>query len=407
MNEVELDVNMQKMESLHRSLHPFPARMAPEIAFQALSSMPEGSLVIDPMCGSGTVLHQATLHGHRAIGFDTDPLAVLISRVSGQPIQPYRLLKEGTKIADQAELLQEQRLNLPWIDQDAETRSFISFWFAEEQRKALRALAYLVGLRRGRLKNALQLAISKIIITKEPRASLARDTSHSRPHRVTMTSDYDVIRGFRRAVAEVADLMEQGLKTYAFSVNRIDAKRLSGRLRGEADIVVTSPPYGNAIDYLRGHRLSLVWFGYTIPQLRAIRSKGIGGESGLGVRRTIALEDLASQLGRIDLLGSSTLLRLYRFARDMRTVLKQIQRVLKPKGHAVLVIGNSMVKGVFIDNARLILAAATQVGLREIARSSREIPPNHRYLPPPKPDGDQPLAKRIREEVVLTLKRVN
>ena len=171
-------------QSTQRPLHPFPARMAPEIAFEALSSLPEGSLVLDPMCGSGTVLQQSLIHGHQAIGFDKDPLAVLISRVSGQPIEPPLFLREANKIADQAESLREQRLQLPWIDRDDETQAFISFWFGSEQRKTLRALSYLVAQRRGRIRNALRLAISKIIITKEPKASLARDTSHSRPHRV-------------------------------------------------------------------------------------------------------------------------------------------------------------------------------------------------------------------------------
>jgi hypothetical protein len=33
------------------------------------------------MAGSGTVLRQATDLGHRAVGFDMDPLAVLMTRV--------------------------------------------------------------------------------------------------------------------------------------------------------------------------------------------------------------------------------------------------------------------------------------------------------------------------------------
>ena len=119
-----------------------------------------------------------------------------------------------------------------------------------------------------------------------------------------------------------------------------------------------------------------------------------------------ALRELALQLGPLETIDSPTRLRLFRFAKDMRTVLRQIQRALKPKGHAVLVIGNSTVKGTFLDNTSLVVAAAKQAGLKELSRYSREIPANHRYLPPPKLEGDQPLAKRIREEVVLTLEKV-
>ncbi len=388
-------------------LHPFPARMAPEIAFRALSSLPEESLVLDPMCGSGTVLQQALHFGHRAVGFDTDPLAVLMSRVSSQNIDPHKLVRTANRIADQAESKIEQSFELPWIDNDDETRAFISFWFGKEQAQVLRVLAYMANHNRDGLRNALRLVISKIIITKEPRASLARDTSHSRPHRVTMTSDYDVVQGFRRAATQIARQIEKNGLNGSATVRRRDARILPRQLNNQVDIVVTSPPYGNAIDYLRGHRLSLVWFGYTISQLRAIRNRGIGKESGLGIEQTPTLEELARQMGPIDTLEPATRLRLFLFTKDMQTVLGQIQRVLKPQGKAVLVIGNSTVKGTYLDNARLIEATAKEVGLTEISRYKREIPANHRYLPPPKPQGNQKLAKRMREEVVLTFEKVS
>ena len=381
--------------------------MAPEIAFRALSSLPKESLVLDPMCGSGTVLQQALHFGHRAVGFDTDPLSVLISRVSSQNINPHKLLRTANRIAEQAESAGEQTFDLPWIDNDDETQAFISFWFGKEQAQVLRVLAYMVNHNRDGLRNALRLAISRIIITKEPRASLARDTSHSRPHRVTMTSDYDVVQGFRRSAAQIARQIEKnGLKGSA-TVRRRDARVLPRQLNSQVDIVVTSPPYGNAIDYLRGHRLSLVWFGYTISQLKIIRNRGIGKESGLGIKHTPALEELARQLGPIDTLKPSTRLRLFLFAKDIQKVFQQFQRVLKPQGQAVIVIGNSTVKGTYLDNARLIEATAKEVGLREVYRYTREIPANHRYLPPPKPQGDQKLAKRMREEVVLTFEKVS
>lgn len=69
-----------------RPIHPFPARMAPEIALKALSSLPEGSTVLDPMTGSGTVLREAVMQGHQAYGYDLDPLAVLISKVWTKPV---------------------------------------------------------------------------------------------------------------------------------------------------------------------------------------------------------------------------------------------------------------------------------------------------------------------------------
>jgi tRNA G10 N-methylase Trm11 len=60
--------------------------MAPELALETLSKLKKNSLVLDPMAGSGTVLRDATELGHRAIGFDVDPLAVLMARVWTTPV---------------------------------------------------------------------------------------------------------------------------------------------------------------------------------------------------------------------------------------------------------------------------------------------------------------------------------
>ncbi len=46
-------------------------------------------------------------------------------------------------------------------------------------------------------------------------------------------------------------------------------------------MIITSPPYLNAIDYLRGHKLSLVWMGQSIARVRNIRSTNIGTEKSL------------------------------------------------------------------------------------------------------------------------------
>jgi DNA modification methylase len=64
-----------------RTIHPFPARMAPELALETLNDLAANSVVLDPMSGSGTVIRQAAEMGHRPIGFDMDPLAVLMSQV--------------------------------------------------------------------------------------------------------------------------------------------------------------------------------------------------------------------------------------------------------------------------------------------------------------------------------------
>jgi hypothetical protein len=74
------------------TVHPFPARMAADIALRRLRRLSPNSLVLDPMAGSGTVLRTASDVGHRGVGFDLDPLAVLMARVWTRPVNPDRLV---------------------------------------------------------------------------------------------------------------------------------------------------------------------------------------------------------------------------------------------------------------------------------------------------------------------------
>ncbi len=46
----------QKIIEKIKPIHPFAARMAPEIAFEALKGLKKSSTILDHMVGSGTVL---------------------------------------------------------------------------------------------------------------------------------------------------------------------------------------------------------------------------------------------------------------------------------------------------------------------------------------------------------------
>src|SRR4051794_25042361 len=79
-------------------IHPFPARMAPGIALDALGEHKKPLRVLDPMMGSGTVLAVAKSRGHRAYGIDTDPLAVLLTKVWTTSIRPAVVLDEAKQV---------------------------------------------------------------------------------------------------------------------------------------------------------------------------------------------------------------------------------------------------------------------------------------------------------------------
>ena len=395
------------------SLHPFPARMAPELALRELGVLPKGSTVLDPMAGSGTVLRQAASIGHAAIGFDVDPLAVLMSSVWTTPISEdnARVAALAHSVLKDAIAGRDDSIHLPWIDDDGETSAFVDYWFGQPQRAQLRRLSRVLGSlpasgssRTARAANILRIALSKTIITKDRGASLARDVSHSRPHKVATSSTFDVFEAFQRSVNTVLRVLQGSPLSGNVRVQIGDARSLKSLANRSIDAVMTSPPYLNAIDYIRGHRLALVWMGYRVSELREIRSGSIGAERGLGSEATSTLfAEIEESMFERGTLSSRHAAMVARYALDLYAVMSEIARVLRRDGRAILVVGDSCLKGTFIRNSRGVACAARMVGLELDRKVVRHLPLRRRYLPLPAVN-DAPLGRRMRTESILSFR---
>lgn len=395
--------HMTSQKRTLKPIHPFPARMAPEIALRETAALPQRSIVLDPMTGSGTAVRFASEQGHHAIGFDRDPLAALMSRVWTTPIPTKRLRDEAANIARQALTLDPGMVDLPWIDDDNETDDFVDFWFGAQQQSELRRLSSLLINYRGPLGDAMLIALSRIIITKKRGASLAWDVSHSRPHKKMVQNDFPVISEFIKSVNFLAKRFEEQPPLGNVTVRIADARKLQGVADSSVDAVLTSPPYLNAIDYMRGHKFTLVWLGHRICELRAIRTDNIGSEKKTALTADEALADeLTALIPSVDLLPNKELGIFRRYVLDLFAMMSEIHRVVKPGGKAVLVIGNSCLKGVFVDNALAASAAATRLGFTTLEPYERDLPSNRRYLPPPSTTEGSDLNKRMRTESVLS-----
>lgn len=379
--------------------------MAPELALEALARLPKRSTVLDPMSGSGTVLRQAVELGHKAIGFDVDPLAVLMARVWTTPIDQATLALECDLVIQEASCVDLRTQRLPWVD--LETTEFMKYWFGDSQRRDLQRIAFVLharrkanlGKRRRAAVNALMVALSRIVVTKDQCASLARDTSHSRPHKVADASDYDVFSGFERSATALGIRLEPTFSGSA-SIDFGDARSVLLK-PGTVDSVLTSPPYLNAIDYMRGHRLALIWLGYPLKQLRAIRSGSIGAERACSVSDEQRKNVCATMLGDAAV-DDRLRLMVQRYAGDLISMMSEISRVLRENGDATIVVGNSCLKDAFIKNAEGVRFAGTMAGLRLIGMSERDLPTSSRYLPV---TASGALSKRMRTEAVLTFSK--
>ena len=378
-------------------IHPFPARMAPDIAQESLRAVVDGGRVLDPMCGSGTVLRAAVEAGITCTGVDIDPLAVLMARVWVTPLVPSMLLDAANAVVERARDIRAEQLE---HISDAETQRLKAYWFASRQRNQLHRLATVLRELSQPEKDALEVALSRTIVTKEMKASLARDTSHSRPHRVASENSFDVFEGFLKEAAYVAKRLAPKLIRGKADVFRGDARALKELDDETFDLVVTSPPYLNAIDYLRGHKLTLVWLEHELSAIRTTRSASIGAESVLAnaaAQVDVARYVVESSSSRIT---DRHLGWLRRYAVDMQAVFGELSRVVKQRGTVVMVVGNSFLRGAVVNNAMLVERIAQQSGFQLEDSRVRSIPARRRYLPPPG-NGKSMLDTRMREETVL------
>ncbi len=392
-------------------IHPFPARMAPEIALAEINQIAPGSIILDPMSGSGTVIRNASERQHEALGFDMDPLAVLMSRVWTTPIDTDGLENAAHQVVERVRNIATDDLELPWIDQDEETQQFINFWFGPNQRADLRRLSYGFSRLDGPAADAMRVAMSRLIITKNDGASLANDVSHSRPHRVRVQNDFEVMPNFERSVRFIARRLRNQPPPGNVCVCEGDARCINEVGDCTVDAVISSPPYLNALDYMRGHKMTLVWLGYQCRQLRTIRADSVGAERRPNPDADLAVAaELIARLHGLEGLSVSQRAMINRYVLDLLAVVREAYRVVKPGGKTVYVVGNSCLRDVFINNAQAVKTVAERVGFVLTMERERVIPNSKRYLPPPSSNEESTaltsdLAKRMRTETILNFRK--
>jgi hypothetical protein len=390
-------MNKPSQPRTFKPIHPFPARMDPIAAMEDLVSVGGRKLtVLDPMMGSGSIPVLASFRGHEGFGFDLDPLALVLARALALP------LNEGF-LATARQVQREARRNegLVCLEMDDETQSFVDYWFDAEAQARLGALAAAIARRDHMVQPALWCAFSRLIITKDAGASRARDVSHSRPHVVREKASIDPIDRYL-ASAELVALRHQAARALAARngathLDSGDAKALPLPDRS-VDRIATSPPYLQAIDYLRGHRMTLVWMGYAIRSLRDLRAESIGAERILASAAEI--EDAVAKVAPKGLSDRATgILRRYVF--DLNGVIAEVARVLKRSGRARFVVADATLEGRPVSIEKIVCLLARRHALARVRRQVRPLPADRRYLPPPG-DADGALDRRMRAEQLLT-----
>jgi len=142
--------------------------------------------------------------------------------------------------------------------------------------------------------------------------------------------------------------------------------------------------------------------GYRVSELRKIRSTNVGAEIS-DVEIVNSFAPIMKKMGAVTKLPMRFQRMIALYLKDMNSVINQMSRVLVHGGRALIIIGDSNLRNVYIRNSVAIQLLAEQHGLSVLEIKRRRIPPGRRYLPPPGPESGRELAKRMRTEVLLSL----
>ena len=376
------------------ALHPFAARFPHGLPGHFIDALTErGDTVLDPMCGAGITLLEGWSSARNVVGVDLDPLARRQARARTTALCAEKVRRAGEaalrRTADLVAGLGAHRdpLQALTADMDPATREFLDYWFFPETQRELAAL--ILSIREepdNDLRNLLEVIFSSTIVTKSGGVSRARDLAHTRPHRVS-----DKVP--RRPIPLFANLIQRAAEAYASidpdavgdcRITDGDARSLP-LLDCSMDLIVTSPPYANALDYMRAHKFSLAWLGDPIPSLTELRREYIGSESA-GSRATEApagqlpatIEAVVDRVGEADP-AKSRVLRRY-FA-DMSASISEMQRVLKPGSATVIVVGPSTMRGMLVPTHECLAELARHAGLDVAGVAPRNLDRDRRMMP--------------------------
>ena len=360
----EIDWDFKNFETQYgtHSFHPYPARFIPQIPLTLIKLFTsKNEIVLDPFCGGGTTLVEATLNNRKAIGNDLNPLAVLISKVKTTLISQnkFRLLNDRLLLMQKYTDLDRNKINYSNRLLDTisifnhniinEVNSINEFIFELKDdnyqslfdftRVALSSTLWL--LLNNNNSNSMLLPFTKKIKSMQKEILFLNNVLTKKPNRRLICGD------------------SRNIEVESNSVH----------------LVVTSPPYVNALDYHKIHMYNLLWLGYDFERFR---KNEIGGHYKYKTNRFRLLVQYLS---------------------DMLKSLIEMNRVLLMDRLCCIVIGNSSLEYELIENHKFIITMAEKVGFKLIKLIFRNIDISKKYL-------SQEIGK-INNEYILIMKKTD
>ncbi|QLC34048.1 hypothetical protein EFA46_007470 [Halarchaeum sp. CBA1220] len=337
--------------------------------------------VFDPYTGSGTTLVEAIDAGRDAIGTEINPFMAFVARnKTSWDTYPSNL---ETKAREFLSEVKPQVLSaFPNTTLDSFGRgdagdvairakaevpglANIENWYTDDVLDQLRILkGNIMQIEDAGFKNLCLLAFAAILVDVsnggyDPSLGYRRDSDGE-----IIENHANCARAFEEQLTEFVTDIEEMVGNreephgQALVLNS-DGEEFPGLADECVDLLVTSPPYCNNMNYVRQTRPHLYWLDYWADRSRRKFEDNMMGSYWQIVRNeeidmqypTDTLEAVTDEIRRQEpereeLGGPGWARYVVRYFNDTGNALQQHYRLLTPDSYAVYVVGNSVIKGV-------------------------------------------------------------
>ncbi len=367
--------------------HKYPAKFIPQLARRCIEEYTEeGDVVCDPFMGCGTTLVEAAISGRKSIGVDINPVAWLITKAKTTPVNPVRLKEEVEKILGDISVFIESKKKNQKTLREIKIKPIIpkngriDYWFPlqdvkEELGTVLGRISDIDDIH---IKNFCLCAFSNVL--KGSSVWMMKSIKPTRDKKKKPISPYEafsrqvrmMMRGNDELYRLLSDAVKNNLDDHVI-VKKGDARNLP-REPSSINLIVTSPPYVTSYEYADLHQLTALWLEYA-KDLAEFREGFIGSIHKKdfchdGIKSELAKKEI-EELNKMSKRESEAV-RNYFF--EMQQCFEEMYRVLKPKGKACIVIGDTELRKVPILNAEVFVEIMLNIGFKIHKIIKRRIP---------------------------------
>lgn len=414
----------------------FPGKFHPPLIEHILKKL-EPEAVVDPMGGVGTVAVEAKAAGIPSLSVDIDPLSTFFTRVKSTPLDESVLLNAWTqlrenldrhrrpstevekrKIKDISERTMKNHLNRL----DAGELAGLIYWFRRYVLVDYSRVNYAInnGGLPGQIEKvrnfflACLLSSVRRISNADPSPVSGLEITKHMRKKFEKGYEIDVFKEFYRRVEFGIDAMveyqdylhEKGVEGTRTCISTQNCYRLTSILSAynfDTDLILFSPPYCNAIEYWRRHRLEYLLGGFLDYDKVSTFSHNFIGRTVTGGRakkpRKIGyppVDDVIEKVSQKGRVHKAAVLKQY--FEDMERALLVFFKALPKTGHCVIVVGDSTTHGKQVPTTDTLTWLGKQAGFNHILTETYKIR-NRSMQFPIKPHN------KIQEESIIVLRR--